>query len=792
MNISETWLRSFVNPDISSKELAEQLTMAGLEVGSVTPAAPEFTNVVTGKVVSCERHPNAEKLSLCRVDVADEEPLSIVCGAPNVREGLTVAVAKTGARLPGGLKIRRTKLRGEVSEGMICSARELGLGDEHDGILELPEIGDIGTDFRNALDLDDQVLELELTPNRGDCLGVYGVAREVAAINGLRFEAPHAVPIAATIDDKINVHLESPVDCSLFAGRVIKNLNPAAETPLWMCERLRRAGLRAIHPVVDITNYVMLESGKPMHGFDLATMRGDVRARRAKQGEKLTLLDGREIELTTEHLVIADDGGPRALAGIMGGVDSGVVDTTTDVFLESAFFNPLTIAGKARAFGLHTDASHRFERGVDPSLCVDSIERATELILDICGGQPGPVVVAEASDQLPVSPVIDLTQSQLEKIVGRPYDKTSVTAILDNLGLEVTETDVGWQARVPSYRFDLSIAEDLVEEIARIDGYDQIEAKPAFANLNMAPASETRVPLNRARDVLISRGYREAITYSFIDPKWHTRLFPEIDALALENPISADLAVMRTSTLPGLLMAAKNNQSRQRKRVRLFETGLRFIPQGDEIKQESVIGVVACGPRYPEQWGRDDAEVDFFDLKNDIEAVMSLGGEGRSIEFVAKHNPVFHPGQTAQVLIDGRHAGWIGQLHPQNAADLEFDGAIMCAELLLDVALEAAIPAFRPISRYPEVRRDLSFIVDEAVSIEQVESAVASTGLAILKQTRVFDIYRGKGIEAGTKSIALGLILQDSSRTLTDVDADEAVAAVTTSLKQNLQAKIRD
>ncbi len=791
MLVSESWLRELVNPKLSTQELAHQITMAGLEVEAIEPAAPEFSGVVTGLVLATEKHPDAEKLKVCSVDIGADEPSAIVCGAPNVRAGLTVAVATVGARLPGGIKIRKAKLRGVVSYGMICSSRELGLGDEHDGILELTE-HEIGVDFRKAYELDDQVIEIGLTPNRGDCLGMYGVARDVAALNKTKFVAPRAAAVRATVSDTISTHLDAPEYCARYSGRVIRNIRTDAQTPVWMVERLRRAGIRAIHPVVDITNYVMIESGKPMHGFDLATMKGDVRVRLAEDGEKLTLLDGREITLANDLLVIADNSGARALGGIMGGIDSGVSDDTTDVFFESAYFDPLNIAGKARRFGLHTDASHRFERGVDPDLCVDSIERATQLLLDICGGEPGPVVTKEIADNLPTPAQIALSQDHLERLIGRRYDKKEVTEIFTSLGCGTREIEGGWAVTAPGYRFDLTIAEDLIEEVVRVHGYDQVEATAAVAELGMSTASELQIDSMRMREFLVARGYFEAITYSFVDPKWHSILIPEIEPLPLANPISSDLSVMRAGLLPGLLGAVKKNLSRQKQRVRLFETGLRFIPQSDEIEQKSVIGIIATGPRYAEQWGMDKHGVGFFDVKQDVEALLAMGGSGRDVRFVADAHPVLHPGQSARVVVDGHNAGWLGVLHPQTAADVEVDGTVVYCELLEEVALAASIPTFTSLSKYPEVRRDLALIVPEEVTIEQIMQGVRSVAPASLKDLRLFDIYRGKGIEDGAKSVALGLILQEYSRTLTEVDIDAAVAAIATHLSENLQAKIRD
>lgn len=791
MKISEAWLREWVDPPIGTRELAAQLTMAGLEVGSIEPAAAPFSGVVLGRVLSADPHPNADKLRLCTVDTGNGEPRSIVCGASNVATGQLVAVAEVGARLPGGLRIRKAKLRGVESAGMICSATELGLGDEAEGILVLPEGGCPGTPLQEYLELDDDILELDLTPNRGDCLSVVGIAREVAVVNELDFAPSPVAAVTAATQERVPIRLESERGCPIYAGRVISGIDNTVVTPLWMQERLRRSGLRPVNPVVDVTNYVMLETGQPLHGFDMRHIDAGIVVRQAVRGESLILLDGRELELDEDVLVIADHSRALALAGIMGGESSGVADDTTSVFLESAFFDPPSIAGRARRYGLHTDASHRFERGVAPGGQVPAIERATALLLEIVGGSPGPVELALARDDLTQRPLVNLRRERLARVLGHRIDDARVSDILRRLHMEVTATREGWSARPPAFRFDITIEADLIEEVARIYGYDNLPEANLAEPLPFVPSSEGRVSPERLKDVLVGRGYREAITYSFVDPALHERLSGDRQALRLANPISSDLAVMRTTLWPGLIQVLKSNLSRQQERVRIFETGLRFLREADEIKQETMLAGLWYGDREPEQWGSQARPVDFYDLKADVEATLAL--TGRSFVFEAGQHPTLHPGQCARIRVtEGRHIGWLGALHPAHARALSLPKAPLLFEILVEAAFRAKIPAFEAVSRYPSLRRDISFVVDEGTSAAQILDCVRGEAPERLRDAFVFDVYRDQGIDSGRKSIALGLILQDNCRTLTDGEADAIVDEIRHALVTKLRAKIRD
>ena len=788
MRFSANWLTEWVAHGLSTDTLAERLTMAGLEVDAIEPAAAEFTEVVVGEVTAVEAHPNADKLSLCRVTDGEGEH-DVVCGADNVYTGMRAPYARVGARLPDGTKIRKAKLRGVASNGMLCSARELGLSEDAAGLLELPSALDVGSDLRAALGLDDQVIELDLTPNRGDCLGMLGIAREVGVLTGQAVCRPPVREIPVTSQRQLSVEVEDGADCPAYAGRVIEGIDTRAESPVWLQERLRRSGLRPISPVVDVTNYVMLELGQPMHGFRLDALSGDVRVRRAREGERLTLLDEREVALHPELLVIADDSGPIALAGIMGGQRTGVDEHSTDVFLESACFNPTVIAGRARQFGMHTDSSHRFERGVDPEIQERALDRATQLIQEIAGGQAGERVVVRA--EMPASAEIVLRRDRLAGVLGFQLSDERVREILEGLWLDVRDHEQGWGVTPPRFRYDLAIEEDLIEEVARIHGYDRVPVEPLPAPVRPGPAPEAEIPLARLRQCLVERGYQEAITYSFVDETTDRLLSEqESDAIPLENPISADLAVLRTSLWPGLLGALEHNIKRQQPRVRLFESGLRFIPYGNDLKQEKWISGAAWGSSEPEHWDGRNRAVDFHDIKADVEALLNVGGS--LAEYKAAEHPALHPGQSARITVAGAHAGWIGGLHPEIAGRLDLPEGVQVFELPLSVVASGEVPTYTQVSRYPAVRRDLAFVVDESVPAGELAGAARQAAGQIVTEVRIFDVYRGKGVESGRKSIALGLILQESSRTLTDEDADEAVAAVRKQLEDQFSATVRD
>jgi phenylalanyl-tRNA synthetase beta chain len=778
MKFSEAWLREWTNPEITTTELADQLSMAGLEVDGVGPVAGDFQGVVVGEVLTRKPHPDADKLSVCTVDAAQDEQLQIVCGAKNVAAGMKVAVALVGAVLPGDFKIKRAKLRGVQSLGMICSASELGLIESSDGIMQLPADAAIGKDLRSYLNLDDSYIEVDLTPDRGDCLSIAGIARDVGVINRCGVTAPIIDLVPSQIDDSFTVKLEAPKACPKYACRIIRNINPNAQTPIWMQEKLRRSEIRSISPVVDVTNYVMMELGQPMHGFDLAKLDTEIQVRMAKAGEKLTMLDGEEQELRDDTLVIADASKPLAMAGIMGGEDSGVTTETRDILLESAFFAPTEIIGKARSYGLHTDSSHRFERGVDPELQVKAIERATALLLDIVGGEPGPVETVSSQEYIEQRPEVILRRARLAKILGVEIGDDLVADILNRLEMQVEQIDEGWKVVAPSCRFDISIEEDLIEEVGRIYGYTEIPMHRSQAATIMRGEPELAFNLQQAKGLLVDRGFQEVITYSFISQEMHDLMGPAHEFVELANPISADMSIMRTSLWPGLLQTALYNQARQQSRVRIFESGLRFVRQDDEIKQDPMLAGLISGENLSEQWGENSRRVDFFDLKGDVEAIIQLTGSSEQYEFVAAEHPSLHPGQAARIMRNGESVGWLGMLHPALGDKLDLSGDTFLFEIKLDLMFGEQLPAFTPLSKFPSIRRDLSIMVDESVTFSQVSDCIRQVAPEILQEIRLFDVYTGKNIDFGRKSLALGLILQETSHNLTDEDAEGVMARI--------------
>jgi phenylalanyl-tRNA synthetase beta chain len=791
MKFSENWLREWVNPAMSTETLVHELTMAGLEVDGFEPVAPAFDKVVVGQVTSCVAHPDAKKLTVCAVDVGEDEPLQIVCGAPNVREGMKSPTALVGARLPGGLKIRKATLRGVESRGMLCSAIELGLGEDAGGIIALANDAPVGRDLREYLELDDAVIDIDLTPNRGDCFSVLGIARETAVKSRKELRWPELPAIAPTCGDTLPIEVKAPEACPRFCGRVIRGIDPEAETPLWMREKLRRSGLRPISPVVDVTNFVMMEFGQPLHGFDLDTLDTGIIVRWAKKGEKLVLLDGREVSLEKDMLVIADHGGPRALAGIMGGDTSGVSEDTVNVFFEVAFFDPRVISGRPRRLGLHTDASLRFERGVDPQGQRRAIERATELLVSIAGGHPGPVTEVVEEDELPVRAPVTLRRQRLASVTGAQVEDDEIERILVNLGMTVASEEDGWTVTPPSWRFDVAIEEDLIEEIARVHGYDAIPETPARGDTLFSPVTETVVPATIVTRALIDRGYQEVITYSFVDENLQSPLFPDTGSIRLHNPISSGMSHMRVSLWPGLLGVLKQNLSRQQDRVRVFESGLRFFMERGEIRQIGSLAGLIAGPRWPEQWGADRSPCDFFDLKGDLEAVLGLTGAPGQFRFIPDQHPALHPGQAARIRRGDLDVGWIGTLHPAHQVLFDISIAPYLFEIDVDISLESILPEYRQISRYPAVRRDLAVVMEERISSESLVKEVEKAAGEMLREVRIFDVYQGDRIDSGLKSVALGLILQESSRTLTDDDVDGVVQAVISRLERKLKAKIR-
>lgn len=795
MKFSELWLREWVNPAIDSAALAEQITMAGLEVDGVEAVAGAFHGVVVGEVVECGQHPNADKLRVTKVNVGGDRLLDIVCGAPNCRQGLRVAVATVGAVLPGDFKIKAAKLRGEPSEGMLCSFSELGISDDHNGIIELPADAPVGTDIRAYLQLDDNAIEISVTPNRADCLGIIGVARDVAVVNQLPLQIPDIAPVAATITDIFPIRVEAPQACPRYLGRVVKGINVTAPTPLWMKEKLRRCGIRSIDAVVDVTNYVLMELGQPMHAFDLARIDGEIVVRMAREGEKLVLLDGNEATLKADTLVIADRNKPLAMGGIFGGEHAGVNGETQDVLLECAFFAPLAITGRARRYGLHTDASHRYERGVDTTLQYQALERATRLLLDICGGNAGPVIDVTDKAQLPVPAIITLRRHKLDSLLGHHVSDEQVTDILTRLGCQVSRGADEWTAVAPGWRFDMEIEEDLIEEVARIYGYNNIPNAPVKAGLIMGNHREAALSAKRVKTMLVDKGYQEVITYSFVDPKVQKLLHPQDEALLLPSPISSDMSAMRLSLWTGLLGTVIHNQNRQQGRVRLFETGLRFVPDTAEplgIRQDVMLAGVITGNRYEEHWDLAKGAVDFYDLKGDLESVLELTGKLSEIEFRADNHPALHPGQTASLYLSGELIGFIGVIHPELERKLDLNGRTVVFELQWDKLATRLVPNAREVSRFPANRRDIAVVVAENIPAQAVLDECRKVGVNQIVGVNLFDVYRGKGVAEGYKSLAISLILQDTGRTLEEEEIAATVAKCVEALKERFQASLRD
>jgi len=789
MRVNIDWLRDWVRLDGTAEAVADDLTAAGLEVDSIEPAGEAFSNVVVASVLSTERHPNADRLSVCRVDDGHGTH-QVVCGAPNVAAGIKVPFARVGAMLPGGKAIGAAKLRSVESQGMLCSAKELGLPDDVDGLLILGGDAPLGVPLENHLKLKDAILEINVTPNRGDCFSVLGIARELAARRREALADPLAPPTRCELKDMFPVELRAGDRCPRFVGRLVKGLDPNARTPLWMRERLRRAGLRAIQPVVDVTNYVMLELGQPLHAYDATKLEGHIEARLGARGETLTLLDGRSVDLDDDLLVIADARGPVGLAGVMGGESSAVSEATTEIFLEAAFFAPAAIAGRARRFGLHTDASQRFERGVDPTGQERAIERATELLLAISGGEAGPLVVAERSSDIPRRAKVTLRRDRLNSVLGLTIADERVTAILTGLGMQVEFAAEGWHVVPPPFRFDIAIEEDLIEEISRMFGYDAIPVTPADVVERLGTAPETAVDANRLVDTLVARGYTEAITYSFIDDELEQRVNPGAEAVVLENPIASDMAVLRRSLWPGLISVAQLNLSRQRQRMKLFEIGPQFTASGGKVEQTTVLAGIALGERSPEHWDSAAAPLDFYDVKCDVESLLQLTGRADDFRFESASHPALSPGRTARIF-EGKHSiGWLGALHPDLQNRLDRRRVAIVFALQVD-RLNTEIPAFKEFSKFPSIRRDLAIVVNEDVTADTLQRLAYEAAGGVLQRATVFDVYRGQGVESRRKSVALGLILQDVSRTLTDEDADRTMRSVMLHLERECGATIR-
>ncbi|MDC9719388.1 MAG: phenylalanine--tRNA ligase subunit beta [Gammaproteobacteria bacterium] len=789
MKFSEQWLRDWVNPAMSSDELIAQITLAGLEVDGVESAAGEFSGVIVGEIVHIQQHPDADKLRVCQVSDGSTET-QVVCGAPNARVGIKVAFATVGAVLPGNFKIKKAKLRQQESFGMLCSAAELEISEENDGIMELEADAPVGIDVRDYLNLNDKIIDVDLTPNRGDCLSIAGLAREVGVLNSADVTAPECTELAPQIEDTFPVRVSAPEHCPRFLGRVLNNIDITKTSPLWLQEKLRRCDVRSVDPVVDVTNYILLEMGQPMHAYDLDKVNGSIIVRMASQGETLTLLDGQSVELTNETLVIADNEGVLGIAGIMGGADTGVNVGTHNVFLEAAFFNPISIAGKARNYGLHTDASHRFERGVDYDLQRKAMDRATMLLQSIVGGEAGPIVEQASVEHLPSLATVTLRKARLEALLAYKIADQQVLDILTRLGLTlVSSNDEGWSFTAPSWRFDIAIEADLVEEVARVFGYNNLPSTSPVASMEIPAKPEVERSLSILRRHMVSRGYQEAITYSMVEPGLLAKFDDQNKPVELVNPISADMAVMRTSLWPGLVKSLQHNQNRQQSRVRLFETGQRFIPSDQGLQQQDVFAGLIYGSRDPESWHGKAQSVDYFDAKGDLETL--LGMSGQEFSFEAAHHLALHPGQSAVIKLNGAPVGYMGAMHPGLVKDLGLLGPVYLFEVDLASISLGVLPAYQSLSKFPEMRRDLAIVLDQTISVATVTHYVESSAGEWLNAVRLFDVYQGQGIESGQKSLALGLTWQHPERTLTDEEVNQWVEQVVDHLSKHAGASLR-
>lgn len=799
MKFSENWLRQHVRTDATRDELVATLTAIGLEVEDVAVLGESLDGVVVARIVECARHPQADRLQVCQVDAGRGALLQIVCGAPNARAGLKAPLATVGTRL-GELTIKAAQLRGVDSNGMLCSAKELGLDADASGLLELPDDAPAGTPLAEYLGLPDAGIELKLTPNRADCFSVRGIAFDVAAACRGSVTAFDATPMPALTDAALAVELQAGAEAPRYVGRVIEGIDPACGTPVWMGERLRRSGIRPVSFLVDVTQYVMLELGQPMHAFDRDLLRGPIGVRRARAGETLTLLDGREVALDDGFLAITDASDTDqsrvvALAGIMGGYDTRVGETTRNVFLEAAHFAPAAIIGRGRRLGLHTDAGHRFERGVDPELPRQAIETATRLIVEIAGGAPGPVIEAVLPQHLPQPATIPLRRARLARVLGMQVADAEVERILQALGLAAVADAAGWRVTAPARRFDLSIEEDLIEEIARIHGYDTIPATLPGGATRIAAPAEAMVDEACVRRHLAARDFLEAVNYAFVDAGLLATWNADAAVVALANPLSAELGAMRTQLLPGLAAALARNTARQQSRVRLFEIGKVFAAKAGDAPLETLrVAAVATGDAAGEQWGMPPRGVDFHDLKGDLDSLAALSGA--TLEYRPAQAAWGHPGRSAEVFrVDGAEGpvrlGWIGQLHPSLQRKLDLEHEVVAFELDLLPLLQRQVPRAAALSRYPSVRRDLAFVVAESVSWGQLEASVRRAAGPALRELRLFDRYVGKGVETGCKSLAMGLILQEETRTLTDRDVEAVVADVMAALQHDHGATIR-
>ncbi|MGN5756283.1 phenylalanine--tRNA ligase subunit beta [Acinetobacter calcoaceticus] len=791
MKISENWLRTWVNPAIDSDTLSDQLTMLGLEVDELAPVAKPFTGVVIGEVLTVEQHPDADRLRVTTVNIGSGEPLQIVCGAPNVRAGIKAPVATIGAVLPGDFKIKKGKLRGVESQGMLCGASEIDLEDKIDGLLELPADAPVGVNIREYLKLDDHVIDISITPNRGDCFSIRGIAREIAVINKLQMNEPVINSVDATIADEKKVVI-STEGAPRYLGRVVKNVNVKAATPEWMEQALSRSGIRTHSILVDVTNYVLMELGQPMHAFDLSKIEGAVHVRQATQQEKLQLLNDQEVELQEDIMVIADDQKALAIAGIMGGLSSSVTDDTTDIFLESAFFAPLAIAGRARRFGLHTDSSQRYERGVDFELPLIAMNRASQLIQELAGGEFGPITVAEKTDLLPKREAIELKQAQVDQLLGYQVAGEFIADALTRLGCKVTvKTESEWSVVPPSHRYDMAIYQDLIEEVARIDGYDNIQISLPSMDVKFAKYQD-RFELAELRQTIVTLGYQEAISFSFADAKLEKQLNPQVNPLMLANPISSDLAAMRSTLLSSLIPCVQYNLNRQQSRVRFFELGLRFDYQNaksiEDLKQIPTLALVAVGSQQPESWHVKPQPMDFFDFKGEIEEILAAGRV--KVEYVRSERAWLHPGQSAEILVDGQSIGYLGRLHPSLENELDLS-TTWVAELDQTAVLQSYVSNFTELSRFPSIRRDIALLISDNINVRDIQQLIEKTGGELLDSTWLFDVYTGQGVEEGKRSLAFALLWQHPSRTLEDAEIKSGMDNIIQVLENTYQATLR-
>lgn len=789
MKFSESWLREWVNLDISSDELLEQLTLLGLEVDDYASAGGDFEGVVVGEIKEAEQHPDADRLRVCKVDGGTGELHNVVCGAPNARVGIKVPFAQVGAVLPGNFKIKKAKLRGVESFGMLCSAKELELSEESDGLHELPVDAPVGKTLNEYLDLNDHIIEIDLTPNRGDCLNIRGIAREISTRNSTAMIEPMVSAAATTHEDTFPVEIAKDSCCARFCGRVIRGIDTSATTPLWMVEKLRRCGVRSISPSVDVTNFVMLEMGQPMHAFDLNKLSGGIKVRLAEQGEKVKLLDGREVELDSDTTVIADHNKAVAIAGIMGGDETGVTTDTNDIMLEAALFMPRGIAGKPRRYNAYTDSAQRFERGIDSDIQPFGIERATKLLVDIVGGEVGPVFEVRNDAHQRSFEQVSLKRERLDRFLGVGVPDEKVADIFDRLGIKATTTDDGWQATSPSWRWDIAIEEDLIEEVARVHGFNHIpRTNPAWVP-TIAQSSESAMPANILPQLLVDRGYQEAVCYSFVDGR--QKVFaPDIEALALANPISEDLGEMRHTLWLGLCDVMQSNINRQQNDIKLFECGLKFVPQGNDLIQKKVISGLVSGNRSGEHWSGPAAAADFYDVKADVEALLHAAS-GAEFSIVPGEHPALHPGISAAIKSSEETVGWLGSLHPKLQKTLDLSQVPIMFEIDLDSLEQVRVPVYKEISKFPSVRRDLAVILDQEIPFSAIKACVEKHATEIVRDVSLLDVYAGKGITKGLRSVALGLILQDFSSTLGDIDIEKAMSQILDGLSKDLGATLR-